>query len=235
MTDLTENIRDDSDFHSCQTKLICLENTHMRAGGVPLPRDYLTAVGQLARQHDIGVHVDGARIYNAAVSLGCDVAELLRDVDSVSMCLSKGVGAPVGSVIGGNRDFISRALRIRKSLGGGLRQSGYLAAAGLYGLERAAAVLSRDHEHAVMLGEGIMGLGCEDVLSVDMGSVRSNLLFVGTQEGMSGRVVELLQREGVLCNAFDARTVRFVTHLGVGEMDVKNALVAIEKVVHALQ
>lgn len=136
ISDIEKNIKDHSDFHQSETKLICLENTHMKAGGLALPRKYMNDVTQLAKSCNLKIHVDGARLYNSAVALDEPVCKLLEGVDSVSMCLSKGLGCPVGSVIGGSNAFIERAKRLRKPLGGGLRQSGILAAAGLYALDR---------------------------------------------------------------------------------------------------
>ena len=228
---IQNSIKGNSDFHACQTKLLCLENTAMLAGGIPLTPEYLHQVGQLTRNHNVAVHVDGARIYNAAVSLDCNVSDLLSDVDSVSMCLSKGLGCPVGSVIGGTRDFIWQAQRIRKSLGGGMRQSGFLASAGLFALEQARDVLSRDHTNARRLAEGIKDLGCPNVLDVDVERVRSNLLYTKCRPGTASHIVGELRAHGVLCLPFNDQTIRFVTHLDVSEDDIDNALLSIGKVV----
>lgn len=124
LSDIEQNIRTDEDFHNCVTRLLCLENTHMNCGGVPLSNEYMQQVGELCQKHNIPVHIDGARLFNAAVATKHSIKELLIHASSVSMCLSKGLGCPVGSIIGGSEEFIHKALRIRKSLGGGMRQVG---------------------------------------------------------------------------------------------------------------
>ena len=229
---IAASINDGCDFHQCRTKLVCLENTHMRCGGIPLTWQYTEQVAQLARCHDMSLHVDGARIFNAAVALDCDVSLLLRDVDSVSMCFSKGLGCPVGSVIGGSDRFIQSALRIRKGLGGGMRQAGYLAAAGLYALDNARSVVENDHRTAQRLALGIKSLGCPSILDVDVGMVRTNLLLVSTKEGLARRVVDQLKAQSVLCGVFDSSTIRFATHLDVGEEDVDVVLNSLQKIIH---
>lgn len=155
LKELQEKIRKGDDAHQPYTGLICLENTHNVCGGVALPLDYITEVCRLAKSYNIPVHMDGARIVNAAVCFGRPVKELLKDCDSVSMCLSKGLGAPVGSVVGGSKSFIEKVLRCRKVLGGGMRQSGILAAAGIVALDVMTKRIEEDHRHASLLSSAI--------------------------------------------------------------------------------
>ncbi|MFO7601803.1 MAG: low-specificity L-threonine aldolase, partial [Candidatus Desulfacyla sp.] len=162
-------IRPDN-IHFPRTRLIVLENTHNRCSGSPLTPEYMRAVGEIARRHDLKIHVDGARIFNAAVALGVDASDLVSEADSVTFCLSKGLAAPVGSVVCGSRDFIREARRARKVVGGGMRQAGVIAAAGIVALTEMVDRLSEDHENARRLAEGLVDAGG---LSVDPGSVRT--------------------------------------------------------------
>lgn len=230
MSDIEKNIKDDSDFHQSETKLICLENTHMKAGGLALPRKYMNDVTQLAKSCNLKIHVDGARLYNSAVALDEPVCKLLEGVDSVSMCLSKGLGCPVGSVIGGSNAFIERAKRLRKPLGGGLRQSGILAAAGLYALDRAESILQDDHLKAKYLAEGIDAMGNEN-FQVKLENVQTNIVFVSTPKDLAPKIVEGLALSNVLCQEFDNSTIRFVTHLDVTHEDIEKTLLYLQSLV----
>ena len=169
LEDIEAAIRPDN-VHFPRTRLICLENTHNRCYGAPLSPEYMAAVGQLARRHNLAIHLDGARIFNAAAALGVDVRELTRHVDSLSFCLSKGLAAPVGSVICASKTFIAEARRARKVLGGGMRQAGVLAAAGIVALDTMIDRLREDHDNAMRLARGIARI---DGLSLDLG-VRSH-------------------------------------------------------------
>ncbi|MEI7672587.1 MAG: low-specificity L-threonine aldolase, partial [Deltaproteobacteria bacterium] len=162
-------------IHFPRTRLICLENTHNRCYGAALTPDYTAAVVKLAKIQGISVHLDGARIFNAAVALGVDVRELTRGIDSVNVCLSKGLAAPVGSVICGNGKFIARARRIRKMLGGGMRQAGIIAAAGIVALEEMVERLAEDHTNARRLAEGISTI---QGLATEPDRVRTNILYI---------------------------------------------------------
>ncbi|KAB7495705.1 hypothetical protein Anas_13354, partial [Armadillidium nasatum] len=142
------------DFHLPTTELICLENTHGNLGGKALPLKWLDEVAEFAKYHGLPIHVDGARIFNASIASQVPVSQLLRVADSTSICLSKGLGCPVGSVIVGNHHFIKRARRLRKALGGAWRQGGILAAAGIYSLENNVAKLAKDHENARLIAKG---------------------------------------------------------------------------------
>ncbi|XP_066289666.1 uncharacterized protein [Branchiostoma lanceolatum] len=164
-----------SDPHLPITRLICVENTQNICGGRVLPLSFLKELRDLADRHKLAVHMDGARLMNAAASLNVPPSEILQYCDSVSMCLSKGLGAPVGSVIGGKKDFIARCVRLRKVLGGGMRQSGVLAAAGLLALTEGAARLHQDHDNARTIAEGIQRLD-PSVLQIDLEAVQSNII-----------------------------------------------------------
>ncbi|XP_035679756.1 probable low-specificity L-threonine aldolase 2 isoform X1 [Branchiostoma floridae] len=164
-----------SDPHLPITRLICVENTQNICGGRVLPLSFLKELRELANRHKLPVHMDGARLMNAAVSLNVPPSDILQYCDSVSVCLSKGLGAPVGSVIGGKKDFIARCVRLRKVLGGGMRQSGILAAAGLLAITEGAARLHEDHENARTIAEGIHSLD-PSVLQIDLDTVQSNII-----------------------------------------------------------
>ena len=164
------------DVHEAETRLVCIENTHNAMGGRVIKPSYMDKLAVITKKHNLRLHIDGARILNAATALGVPPAELVKHADSVSMCLSKGLGAPVGSVVVGSRDFITQARRVRKSLGGGMRQAGVLAAAGLYGLEHIRKHLHTDHQNAKQLAEGLASLK-ELGVQLDPESVETNIVF----------------------------------------------------------
>ena len=172
--DIEEAIRPDN-VHFPKTRLIVLENTHNRCSGSPLTPRYMNDVKEIARRHNLKVHVDGARIFNAAVALGLDASNLVSEADSVSFCLSKGLAAPVGSVVCGSHDFIAEARRARKILGGGMRQAGVIAAAGIVALTEMIDRLAEDHDNAKRLAGGLAEI---DGLSVDPGSVKTNIVYI---------------------------------------------------------
>jgi threonine aldolase len=203
--------------------LVCLENTHNRAGGSVWPQERFDAVAQAAHRAGLLVHLDGARVFNAAVHLGRPAAEVARHADSVMFCLSKGLAAPVGSVLVGTKDFIARARKNRKILGGGLRQAGVIAAAGLVALETMIDRLAEDHANARILAEGLAGI---EGLAVDLGGVQTNMVMCRV-DGLGVAApdfAKLLTDKGVLTNAVDPRRVRLVTHKDVSSADVKRAL-----------
>lgn len=174
LDEVRATIRGD-DQHFPVTRLVCVENTHNAAGGVPVGVDYMNALGEVVREHGLKLHVDGARIFNAAAALNTPVAELTSMADSVTFCLSKGLSAPVGSVIVGSEDFIARAFRVRKVLGGGMRQVGVLAAAGLVALREMPQRLHEDHENARLLAEGLAEIPC---IKINVDRVKTNMLFI---------------------------------------------------------
>lgn len=218
--------------HFPRTGLVCVENTHNRSGGCVLPPENVAAVAEAAHRHGIPVHMDGARIFNAAVALGRPAAELVAPVDSVMFCLSKGLAAPVGSLLVGSRDFIAEARRYRKLLGGGMRQAGVLAAAGLVALEMMVDRLAEDHANARRLAEGIAAI---PGLKVDMETVQTNMVMVDIADGRwtAAALVQALKQEGVLCNDTGPRRIRMVTHKDITAADVELALDAIARTVKA--
>lgn len=219
---LRESIRAD-DPHFPRTRLIALENTHNRCGGSPLPPDYLQEVARLAAEHGLALHLDGARIFNAAGALGLSVADLVGPVDSLSFCLSKGLAAPVGSLVCGTGAFIRRARRNRKLLGGGMRQAGVIAAAGLVALRQMTGRLIQDHANARRLAEGLSAL---PAVSVDPRRVPTNIVY-GDLDREGPTAVEITARlaeEGVRLLATGVRRFRAVTHYGIDDNDIEAAL-----------
>jgi threonine aldolase len=180
-----------SDQHEARTRLIALENTHNRCGGTVLPLEYMRQVRALADRHNLKVHLDGARIFNASVALGVDVKAIAQYADSVTFCLSKGLSAPVGSVICGSRDFIAQARRYRKMLGGGMRQAGVLAAAGIVALEKMIDRLAEDHANARRLAEGLADI---PGVTVDLDRVQTNLIFLNVTPEVTVSSEAIVQR-----------------------------------------
>lgn len=210
------------DVHFPETGLICLENTHNRAGGSVIPLDKMKSVYEVAQRHGVPIHLDGARLFNAAVAAGCPVADFARYTNTVQVCLSKGLGAPVGSLIAGDQAFIDRARKWRKRLGGGLRQAGILAAAGVVALDENVERLAEDHHHAKMLAKGLTEI---DGLAVE-NDVETNIVLVNVKETgyTAAEFVEHLKDEEILAGAFGPDTVRFTTHFDVSEGQIKEAV-----------
>jgi threonine aldolase len=212
-----------------QTSLITLENTHNHAGGTVYPTSKTKEVIAFAKEAGIPVHLDGARIFNAATALGCEAKELTQGFDSVMFCLSKGLCAPVGSMLCGSREFIRRALSVRKLLGGALRQVGILAAAGIVGLEKMVGRLREDHEHARLLAAKLAEI---EGLSIDPYEVRTNVLFFEvTRAGMTAPdLSRALKEHGILANAVDEHRIRMLTHNDVTREDCLTAAETIRDV-----
>lgn len=208
------------DSHFATTRVIALENTF---GGRVLPVAYMEAVAEIARRHGLGLHLDGARAFNACVSLGVGIADFTAPFDTVSICLSKGLGAPVGSVLVGRGDLIETARRNRKMLGGGLRQSGVLAAAGLFAVEHNVARLADDHRRAKALAEG---LARHEALRVTMPD--TNILWVDMDPALGERFTAYLGENGVGITGRYGQQ-RWVTHLDVGDVDVAAALALVDR------
>ncbi len=209
-------------YYLAQTGLIALENTHNMAGGQIHPQGDIESIAALARERGIPVHLDGARIFNAAIALGRSPEDLARPADSVMFCLSKGLGAPVGSILAGSATFIKEALPARKRMGGGMRQVGILAAAGLVALRVQVERLSDDHANARRLAERIGGI---EGLAVDQALVQTNIvIFEVTREGLSAaEVVDRWGRTGVLALALGDRAIRVVTHYDVNRPQIDQA------------
>lgn len=226
--ELEDALRPD-DIHEPVTRLICLENTHNRKGGRVLPIEVLKEIRQFAEIHGLKIHMDGARIFNAACASGVSVKDYCRLCDSTMFCLSKGLGAPIGSMLVGSADFIERARRYRKMLGGGMRQVGIIAAAGIYALRNNIDRLEDDHRRARMLADGIAKI---DKIDLVPSKVETNIVVVDLRR--SGKSVEQvileLEQKGVRVVAFGKTRIRAVTHLDVDDDDILRAIEAFEKV-----
>ena len=206
-------------IHFPLTALVCLENTHNRCGGGVITPEETAEVVELARRYGTAVHLDGARIFNAAVALGVPAAQLAAEVDSVTFCLSKGLAAPVGSLVCGSADFVARARKARKMLGGGMRQVGVIAAAGIVALETMIERLAEDHEHARLLAQGLAQV---PGVRIDATSVQTNIVVLNLDDGAAFQ--RRLQELGVLTTAFGPSRVRMVTHYGIMRQDIEEAL-----------
>ncbi len=228
---VTDNIRRIDD-HQCRTRLLCLENTLNRGGGRILPFDTTDQLCQVAHQHGLVTHLDGARLFNAVVATGISAAQWAGHFDTVSVCFSKGLGAPVGSALCGPADLIRQARRHRKALGGGMRQAGVLAAAALYSLENHVERLAEDHEKASLLGEAVRAM---PGLSLQPDQVDTNIVIfdIAPHLGTAELFCQRLQELGVRMNAFSQRRVRAVTHLDVSREQIHHAIEVIGSVVEA--
>ena len=215
LTRVEQAIKPD-DYHFARTRLLCLENT---LGGKVLPMPYLAEARQLVDRHGLGLHLDGARVFNAAVKLGVNVREISQYFDSVSVCLSKGLGAPVGSVLCGSADLIKKARRWRKVVGGGMRQAGILAAAGIYALEHHIDRLAEDHAKAQRLAQGLAQIVG---LNFDPNTVQTNMVFVPLEKPCAQALAVFLKERGILITANNP--IRLVTHLDVDEQDIDTVL-----------
>jgi threonine aldolase len=229
LEDIKDAIRP-ADVHHPVTRLVSLENTHNRCGGVVLSLEYTRAVGSLAKQHGLLLHLDGARIFNAAVALGVPAAQLAEPADSVTFCLSKALSAPVGSVLCGSRDFVQRARRVRKQLGGGMRQAGVLAAAGIVALETMVERLVDDHLRARRLAYGLANL---PGVCIDMGTPYTNMVFISLDEKArfgASQVAQMLAERGVRVGLTGGRQFRLVTHCWIDDAGVEQAVQAFAEV-----
>jgi len=222
LEDIEAAIRADN-IHFPRTGLICLENTHNRCSGSPLNPEYTDSVAALAGRHGVKLHLDGARVFNAAVALGIDVKELTQSVDSMIFCLSKGLAAPIGSVICGTREFISEALRTRKLLGGGMRQTGIIAAAGVVALEEMLDRLKEDHDNARNLAEGIARI---HGLSIDPQGVKTNIIYVDfvSERLTADEFITRAVSRGVRFLHTGPSRFRMVTHYGIVPEDIAEAI-----------
>jgi threonine aldolase len=215
--------------HFPPTRLICLENTHNRAGGRIFPMEEIRKIRKLADSHDIKMHLDGARLWNASIATGISMKEYGSCFDSVSVCFSKGLGAPVGSLVVGEESFIQRAHRYRKIYGGGMRQVGILAEAALYALENNLDKMADDHKHAGKLAEAVSGL---PGFHVDMDSVQTNIVMIDVDKGKNTalQVAEILKEKDVLLLALGPQRLRAVTHLDVSEDGIDKAIDVFKKI-----
>ncbi|MCD8508825.1 MAG: low-specificity L-threonine aldolase [Bacillus sp. (in: Bacteria)] len=226
MEELEGSIRGE-DIHFPETGLIWLENTHNRSGGSVLPLSYMREVYELAKQHGIPLHIDGARIFNAAVASNASVKEFAACADSIQFCLSKGLGAPVGSMLVGDKAFIDAARKKRKMLGGRLRQAGVLAAPGLHALKTGIHRLAEDHENAKMLAKAIDDFTELEVIN----DVDTNIILADTKRSgkSAAEWIERLKEAGILAVTFSPVTIRFTTHLDVSKDDINSVIESLKK------
>jgi threonine aldolase len=232
LTKMEEYVHTDADVHFAPTRLVCLENTHNHCGGVVIPFDHMREVRELCDRHDLKLHLDGARLGNAAVATGISLANYAALFDTVSICLSKGLGAPVGSVLVGDGASIARAMRARKVYGGGMRQAGIIAAAGLYALEHNLSRLADDNRRARILAEGLSG---HAGLEIDLETVHTNMVFAGTRgTGLpAATLVARLADAGILALDEGPWSVRFVTHIDLDDDDIAETVRAVGRVLIA--
>ena len=227
LENLKKELRPD-DIHFAPAKLLCLENTHNRKGGTVLKPDEQDAFYKLAQEKGLALHLDGARIFNAAQALGCPVTDLTRSCDSVMFCLSKGLGAPVGSLLAGTSTFIETARRYRRLLGGGMRQIGILAAAGLLALKQ-IPLLAEDHRRALKLAKGLSEIPALEILPFPP---PTNIVIINT-EGLGMTSVDFISRlepYGIKAVSFGKYIVRMVTHLDIDDDDIERALKAVKNI-----
>jgi threonine aldolase len=212
-------------YYYAQTRLICLENTHNFKGGSIYPLEWAREIIEKAHERGLKVHLDGARIFNAAVATGRSVKELTEGFDSVMFCLSKGLGAPVGSMLVSSAEFIEKARRVRKMLGGGMRQVGILAAAGLYALEHHIERLAEDHENAQILAQAL-----REIPEVRLEPVETNIIIFELTKTPAEKLITELKKRNILALAIGPRRVRLVTHLDVSRADVLRAACALQEI-----
>jgi threonine aldolase len=216
-------LRDPSDVHHARQSLVCVENTVGEQGGLVFPQDRIDGIAAFAHERGMRLHMDGARLWNAAIASGSDPARIVRDVDSVSVCFSKGLGAPVGSAVVGDAELVATARRNRKLFGGGMRQAGIIAAGALHALRHHVQRLADDHRNARRLAEGLAG---GQRLILDPDRVETNIVIGSVPEGgpHAGELVREFAQAGVLCADLNAQAVRFVTHLDVDEEAISAAV-----------
>jgi len=227
--DVSDSIRkaEGSLSHYPNGSLVCVENTSQGGGGTVYSQDTMDEICKIARERDCKLHMDGARLFNAAVASGTDPARIVRDFDTVSICLSKGLGAPVGSVLVGSKADLAEAHRWRKMFGGGMRQAGVIASAGIYALENNIERLSEDHKRARRLAEALNEM---PAFSIDLDTVQSNIVFIGTGKGNTKEIIAVLSKKGVEILEIDDSTVRAVFHLHITDNDVEKAIEAFTQI-----
>lgn len=234
LDDIRGAVRDPHNLHHPSSRLVCLENTHGAAGGLPITTEYTQSVRYLCEEYGLSLHLDGARVWNAAVALGCDVKNLVAPVDSVSFCLSKGLCAPAGSVLCGPKDFIHQARRIRKLLGGAMRQAGILAAAGIIAIEQMTQRLDQDHANARRLAEGLLQI---EGFHLNLDKVQTNMVFFSMDESLPLDAYQLAEAvkhsHNVLLGPIGPHSFRAVTHYWITAERVDMALHSIQEALEA--
>jgi len=213
--------------HYPNGSLVCVENTSQGGGGTVYLQNTLDKICKVAKENDCKLHMDGARLFNAAVASGTDPARIVRDFDTISICLSKGLGAPVGSVLVGSKADLAEAHRWRKMFGGGMRQAGVIAAAGIYAIENNVDRLSEDHRRARRLAEALNEM---PAFSIDLDTVQSNIVFIGTGKGKTKEVIASLSEQSVEILEIDDSTVRAVFHLHITDEDLEKAIEAFKRI-----
>ena len=230
LTEIERSIRvNDSRYPN--TTLLALENTHNGSGGTPISKTYIDDCAQIAHSKGVSLHVDGARLFNASVSLKISPSDLVSSVDSVTFCLSKGLSAPVGSVLVGNQDFIDQARRWRKMLGSAMRQAGIIAAAGIVSLNMMVERLEEDHFNAKKLAEGLKNI---NGISIDPENYKTNMVFCTVDDDKGESLTESLSKRGVLVGHVGDSVLRLVTHHGINEDDIDYTLKTIENILFDL-
>lgn len=213
-------------YYCARTRMIILENTHNSAGGTFYPLATLQQVGAFARKKGLAVHIDGARLFNAVAASGVQARTICAEADTVTFCLSKGLGAPVGAMLCGTKNFIAEARRVRKMLGGGMRQAGIIAAAGVYALAHNTERLVDDHANAKTIARALAGTAWA---KIDLTDVVTNIIYFRTPGQDAARVVDTLARQGILSGASAADQIRFVTHIDVSKEDTEEIARIVEK------
>lgn len=221
-----------TDIHFPDTGLVCLENTFNKLGGIVISPEEMNQVADVAHEYGVPVHLDGARLFNAAVALNKDAKEICAKIDSVQFCLSKGLAAPVGSILAGSIEFIDKARKNRKLLGGGMRQAGILAAAGIIGLTKMVDRLQEDHDRAQRLAKGLSSISG---VKVDLSSVQTNIIVFECDWGISvDEILQNLKDRGILAVAFGPNQIRMVLHNDIGDADVDRTLEVFNNIVKEL-
>jgi threonine aldolase len=220
LNEVKEYIKDDDDFHYAKTRLLCLENTY---GGRVLPIAYIKEASAFAKKHKLKLHLDGARVFNASIKLKIDIKEITKRFDSVQICLSKGLGAPVGSLLCSTKDVVSKARRWRKVLGGGMRQAGIIAAGGIYALENNVQRLSEDHDKTQLLAHGLSKI---NGIKLDLKAVETNMVFIELTKNVKNDIQNFMKERNILISGH--RNIRLVTHLDVKEKDIKSIVEAFQ-------
>lgn len=219
------------DEHYPRTKLVCLESTHNRGGGRIYPPDEIEAIAQVCQDHGLKLHLDGARFWNACIATGISEADYARRFDSVSVCFSKGLGAPVGSALVGSEEFIVRSRRFRKMFGGGMRQAGILAAGALYALKHHRERLKEDHDNARLLAEGLQSI---PGIEIDLTTIQTNIVRFNTTSIAAPMLVERLAEQGVLVFATGSHSIRAVTNLMVNREQIQHVPKIVASAVRSL-
>ena len=229
--DVEQNIKDE-DIHHASQSLICIENTHNSWGGVPLGTDYINTIGDIAEDNDLKLHIDGARLFNASVALDEKPKNLVEPADSIQICLSKGLSAPIGSLVIGSEEFIQKARKTRKMLGGGMRQAGVIAAPGIVALEDMIDRLEKDHKKLSKLTHGLSDLG----MKINPDEYKTNIAYFDTSTiGLTGdKFKSYLENKGILVFDTGDYEVRFVTHKDVSEEEIKIAIDRIENLLEEI-